>query len=392
MISFSVVIPSEKGRAITIPGTILVAGGAGYIGSHVVRALLDVGYDPVVYDNLSRGHPQAVPPGVPLIKGDIGNTQTLGRTIRDFRVEGVLHFAADSLVGESMANPRRYFENNVGQGLVFLRTLLEHGVKNLVFSSTAAVYGDPVVRPLDRLATDRPTDGHLSNQKDLLYLTEDRPLRPTNPYGESKAFFETALARYAAAYGLRAIALRYFNAAGAHFSGEIGEDHEPETHLIPLVLKVALGQSEKIIVYGNDYPTSDGSPIRDYIHVDDLAQAHILALKVLLDPERPGGSKAYNLGNGHGYSVLEVIEVAREVTGRKIPLEIGPRRAGDPAILVASSERARQDLGWEPRHPDLRRIIASAWEWHRRHPGGYLQQARTPGNQKPLPGRPSLAE
>lgn len=361
--------------------TILVAGGAGYIGSHVVRALQEAGYDLVVYDNLSRGHRQAVPDGVPFVQGDIGDVETLGRTLRDFGVEAALHFAADSQVGESVSNPQRYFENNVGQGLAFLRTLLEHGVKALVFSSTAAVYGEPESAP--------GRSGHP-------YLTEDHPLRPSNPYGESKAFFETVLKRYAAAYGLRSISLRYFNAAGAHTSGDIGEDHNPESHLIPLVLKVALGQREKVTVYGDDYPTPDGTPIRDYIHVEDLAWAHLLALRKLEkaaavsrgakgagrsagvmasggsnDEQRDFLYAAYNLGNGQGYSVLEVIEAARRVTGQPIPLERGPRRPGDPAILVASSERARHDLGWEPKHPTLEEIIASAWEWHRRHPHGY---------------------
>jgi len=375
--------------------TILVAGGAGYIGSHVVRALQEAGYDLVVYDNLSRGHRQAVPDGIPFVQGDIGDVETLGRTLRNFGVEAALHFAADSQVGESVSNPQRYFENNVGQGLTFLRTLLENGVKALVFSSTAAVYGEPESAP---------------GRSGQPYLTEDHPLRPSNPYGESKAFFETVLKRYAAAYGLRSISLRYFNAAGAHASGDIGEDHNPESHLIPLVLKVALGQREKITVYGDDYPTPDGTPIRDYIHVEDLAWAHVLALRKLEKAaskaggvrkleevaSKAGGEKgtgrsagvlassggpsadhrdllyaAYNLSNGQGYSVLEVIEAARRVTGQPIPLERGPRRPGDPAILVASSERARHDLGWEPKHPTLEEIIASAWEWHRRHPHGY---------------------
>lgn len=324
---------------------ILVTGGAGYIGSHVVRSLAGHGFDVIVYDNLSRGHRESVAQ-FPLVCGDIANRALLAETIEVWGVGAVVHLAADSVVGESVADPRRYFNNNVAQGLALLDTMLDSGVRYFIFSSTAAVYGEPETLP----------------------IPEDHPFRPTNPYGESKAFIETVLRRYDQAYGLRYASLRYFNAAGAHPDGDIGEDHEPETHLIPLILQVAQGVRDVVTVFGDDYPTPDGTAVRDYIHVCDLAEAHVLALHALLEG---GVSCVYNLGNSRGYSVLEVIETARRVTGCTIPYTVGPRRQGDPAVLIASSDRARRHLGWSPRYSGLEAIIRTAWEWHRAHPRGY---------------------
>ncbi len=327
---------------------VLVTGGAGYIGSHVARCLSENGYEVVVYDNLSRGHRQAA--GVfPFVQGDVADSPLLTQTIRGWGIGAVVHLAADSLVGESVTNPQRYFHNNVAKGLSMLDTLLKESVRCFIFSSTAAVYGEPEVVP----------------------IPEEHPLRPTNPYGESKAFFETALRRYDQAYGLRYMSLRYFNAAGAHPAGDLGEDHEPETHLLPLVLQTALGIRDKITVFGDDYPTPDGTAVRDYIHVCDLAEAHVLALRALIDG---CPSAVYNLGHSRGCSVLEVIRDAERVTGRSIPHEVGPRRSGDPAVLIASSERIKRELGWKPRFEDLSEIIETAWVWHRDHPNGYGEQ------------------
>ncbi len=323
---------------------ILVTGGAGYIGSVTVERLVAQGHSVVVYDNLVKGHRAAVAPGATLVVGDLLDTPALVATLREHASEAVIHFAAYSLVGESMADPGRYFRNNVAGSISVANALAEAGVHALVFSSTAAVYGEPEQQP----------------------ILEDAALAPTNAYGASKLTFEQLLPWYTRAYGLRYVSLRYFNAAGA--SERYGEVHDPETHLIPIVLGVALGQRAAIEIYGDDYPTPDGTNIRDYIHVIDLAEAHLLALQHLT---RGGDSATFNLGNGRGFSVKEVIDVARRVTGREIPAKVGPRRAGDPAVLVASSDRIHAALGWTPRYPDLETIIGTAWQWQQAHPLGY---------------------
>ncbi len=321
---------------------VLVTGGAGYIGSVVVEQLITQGHKTIVFDNLSKGHRQAVTPDAVFVPGDLDDRAHVVETFERHRIEAVIHMAASSLVGESVQKPHPYFLNNVANGLTLLDAMLATGVKKIVFSSTAAVYGAP----------------------DTIPIPEDAPLRPSNPYGESKLAFENMLRWYDAAYGLRYASLRYFNAAGA--SERSGEDHDPETHLIPNVLRVAAGKMSHVDVFGEDYPTPDGTCIRDYIHVIDLAQAHILALNVL-----ESRSEIYNLGYGNGYSVAEVVEMARQVTGRWISTEAAPRRAGDPPILIASSNKIMRDLGWAPRHSELDNIIASAWKWHLAHPEGY---------------------
>ena len=326
--------------------SVLVCGGAGYIGSHVVRALYDAGREVVVYDNLQKGHKQAVPSGVALVVGDLRDKETLRKVFQDHSIDSVIDFAADSLVGESVTKPLQYYNNNVYGTLSLLEVMQEVGVKYIVFSSTAATYGEPEKTPI---------------------LESDRT-EPTNPYGDTKLAVEKMLKWSDAAYGMKYTVLRYFNAAGAHMSGEIGEDHQPESHLIPLVLQTALGKREKIMVFGEDYPTPDGSCLRDYIHVSDLADAHILALDRIV---AGGESRTYNLGNGEGFSVKEIIDIAREVTGREIKAEIVERRAGDPAVLVASSDKAKAELGWKPKYNDVRTIIESAWQWHEGHPNGY---------------------
>lgn len=326
---------------------ILVTGGAGYIGSHTVKELLAEGHHVVTLDNLSKGHRAAVSGGE-FVRGDLQDTDLLQAALRDYDINAVVHFAADSLVGESMEQPAKYFQNNIANGLNLLNAMVRQGVRHIVFSSTAAVYGEPAEMP----------------------ITEDFPKAPTNNYGLSKLMFEQILSTYEKAYGLKSVSLRYFNAAGADPAGEIGEDHNPETHLIPLVLQAALGIRNKITVFGSDYPTPDGTCIRDYIHVTDLARAHILALKALAAGERGG---VYNLGNGTGFSVREVIDVARAVTGRSIPVAEGNRRPGDPPALVAGAERAVRELGWRPEYHDLRTIVETAWKWHREHPGGYIK-------------------
>lgn len=321
---------------------VLVTGGAGYIGSVVAQQLLDAGHSVTIYDNLSGGHRAAVPAAATFIRGDTLDRAGLDAVLAGASFDAVLHFAAFIEAGESMREPGRFFRNNVTGSLTLIEAAASHGVSRFVFSSTAGVYA----------SKDGP-------------LAEDDLVAPSSVYGATKYMVEQALEWYGRIHGLRVAALRYFNAAGA--APGRGEAHRPETHLIPLVLQVALGQRENIAVFGNDYPTPDGTCIRDYIHIEDLASAHVLALRGL--DERPW--MRYNLGNGNGYSVLEVIETARGVTGRPIPAVIHPRRAGDPAILIASSEKIRAELGWRPRHPDLAEIVASAWEWHRSHPYGY---------------------
>ncbi|WP_238884662.1 UDP-glucose 4-epimerase GalE [Clostridium sp. YIM B02551] len=324
---------------------ILVCGGAGYIGSHMVAHLLEEGQEVIVVDSLETGHKESVN-GVKLYTGDLRDKEFLNRVFNENDIDAVIDFAAYSLVGESMVEPLKYFNNNVYGTINLLETMKEHGVKNIVFSSTAATYGEPENTPI---------------------LEGDKTL-PTNAYGESKLIVEKILKWCDVAYGIKYTVLRYFNAAGAHVDGNIGEDHKTETHLIPLILQVALGKREKIMIFGDDYNTSDGSCIRDYIHVSDLASAHLLALKRL---ENGGESRIYNLGNGTGFSVKEVIEVARKVTKHEIPAEVAERRAGDPAILIASSNKAVEELGWEPRFNTLENIIETAWKWHSNHPNGF---------------------
>lgn len=319
---------------------ILVVGGAGYIGSHMVRELLDKGYVPIVFDNLSTGHTWAVPGGN-LIRGDLADKEALRQLFTKHTFDGVMHFASFIQVGESVQKPLKYYHNNISNTLNLLSAMEEAGVKKFVFSSTAAVYGTPKEVP----------------------IPENSPLHPENPYGRSKLMVEDILADCDRAWGLKSVCLRYFNAAGAHPSAEIGEAHNPESHLIPIILQVALGQRESVTINGNDYATPDGTCIRDYIHVCDLAAAHTLALEALLAGR---GSMTFNLGNGKGYSIREVLEVCREVTGHPIPAGLGPKREGDPARLVASSEKIAHDLGWKPRYPELREIVESAWNWHRK--------------------------
>jgi len=323
---------------------VLVTGGAGYIGSVAVEQLLDKGHEVVVYDNLIKGHQPAVDPRARFVEGDLADAALLLETLKSNGIDAVMHFAAHSLVGESMQHPGKYFANNVSTGLVMVDAMLSAGVKSLVFSSSAATYGMPESSPI--LETDR---------------TE-----PINPYGESKMIFERMLRWFDEANGLKFVSLRYFNAAGA--SEKYGEVHDPETHLIPLVLQTALGQRPFVQVYGDDYPTPDGTAIRDYIHVIDLADAHLLALDWL---NQGAESQIFNLGNSEGFSVKQVIDTARKVTGREIAAEMAPRRQGDPPVLVASSAKIREKLGWEPGYPALEDIISTAWAWHQRHPMGY---------------------
>lgn len=325
---------------------ILVCGGAGYIGSHTVFELIDRGEDVAIVDNFQTGHRGAVHPKAKLYEGDIRDKIFLDRVFSKNDIEAVIHFAANSLVGESMTNPLKYYDNNVYGTKVLLEAMTKHDVKKIVFSSTAAVYGEPENVP----------------------ILESDKTAPTNPYGETKLAMEKMFKWADNAYGVKYISLRYFNVAGAHESSTIGEDHNPETHLIPLILHVPLGKREYISIFGDDYSTHDGTCIRDYIHVTDLADAHILALEKL---RRECKSSTYNLGNGKGFSVKEMIEAARRVTGHPIPAKIDKRRAGDPAELVASSKRAMEELGWKPRFVDVADIIRSAWIWHENKPNGF---------------------
>jgi UDP-glucose 4-epimerase len=319
---------------------VFVTGGAGYIGSICTEELLNAGHQVAVYDNLSEGHRSAVDSRARFILGKPEEPGDVLNAVKSAKPEAIMHFAANALVGESMTNPKKYFHNNVVNGLKLLDAAVECGVKKFVFSSTCATYGPP----------------------DRVPMTEDLPQRPINPYGESKLMFEKVLRWYEQSYGLEFIAFRYFNAAGA--SANCGEHHHDETHLIANVLKVALGQRPHCEIYGTDYPTPDGTCIRDYIHILDLAQAHILGLQ-------PGRRGFYNLGNGDGYSVRQVIQTCEKVTGKKIPAVEKPRRPGDPPKLVASAEKAIRELGWTPKFPKLDTIVATAWEWHRTHPNGY---------------------
>jgi UDP-glucose 4-epimerase len=319
---------------------VLVTGGAGYIGSICTEELLNAGHRVTVYDDLSEGHRSAVDPRAQFVLGRPNEADDILNAVKSARSEAILHFAANALVGESMVNPQKYFHNNVVNGLKLLEAARITGVKKFVFSSTCATYGPP----------------------DRVPMTEDLPQRPINPYGESKLMFERMLNWYQQIHGLEFVAFRYFNAAGA--SPKFGEHHRTETHLIPNVLKVPLGQAKQCEIFGTDYATPDGTCIRDYIHIVDLAQAHILALV-------PGKKGFYNLGNGDGYSVRQVIQMCEQVTGTKIPAVEKPRRPGDPPKLVASATRAIQDLGWKPQYPKLQDIVATAWSWHKAHPNGY---------------------
>jgi UDP-glucose 4-epimerase len=334
---------------------ILVTGGAGYIGSVVCQTLLERGHSIVILDSLEEGHRQALPPKGIFFQGDLGDEPLLKQIFESYPIEAVLHLAAYCLVGESVLDPEKYYGNNVSKGLVLLKAMRIFGINKLVFSSTAAVYGEPISSP----------------------ITESHPTQPVNPYGHSKLIFEQVLDWYQQAYGLKYVTFRYFNAAGA--TDRQGEDHHPETHLIPLILRDPLIEvqghgplkersGEPLTVFGSDYPTPDGSCLRDYIHIKDLALAHVLALERLDDIKE----RIFNLGNSRGFSVLEVIETASQIIGKKIPFRFGERRPGDPAILVASSAQARKVLGWEPQYPELKDIIASAWYWHQKFPKGYI--------------------
>ncbi|MEE2706423.1 MAG: UDP-glucose 4-epimerase GalE [Planctomycetota bacterium] len=322
--------------------SVLVTGGAGYIGSVAVEKLIAAGYRIVVFDNLSMGHRAAVHPEADFIQGDLADRASIDAVFEGHQIDAVMHFASRTLVGESVQRPFLYLADNVTNGLNLLHSAVEHGIRKFILSSTANLFDAPERIPID----------------------ENENIVPGSPYGESKFYLERVLFWLDKTVGLRYAALRYFNAAGA--TDERGEDHTPETHLIPIVLQVALQQREKITVFGDDYPTPDGSCVRDYIHIADLSEAHILALQALDD-----GSRTYNLGNGSGFSVKQVIETAREITGHPIPTATGPRRAGDPAELVAGSEKIRRELGWRPEFPTLQAIVESAWNWHKLHPHGY---------------------
>jgi len=318
---------------------ILVTGGAGYIGSHVVKILLNQGHQVVTLDNLQKGYKEAVTGGK-FIEADLADQKLLNEIMQKNEIEAVIHLVADSLVGESMEKPGKYYRNNFANGINLLEAMVKNEVKNIVFSSTAAVYGEP----------------------DEIPIKENNKTEPTSTYGESKLFFEKALRRYDDVYGIKYTSLRYFNAAGADPEAKIGEAHDPETHLIPIVLQTALGIRDKIYIFGDDYSTRDGSCIRDYIHVSDLAAAHLLAVEALASGRE---SAVYNLGNGEGYSVKEVIKTVKEITGKDFEVEVSDRRAGDPAVLIASSEKIQKELDWQPEFPELEKIISTAWQWHK---------------------------
>ena len=323
---------------------ILVTGGAGYVGSHASRLLDRAGYDVWIYDNCSRGHHEAALEGR-LVAGDLADGAKLRAVLEEKSIDAVMHFAAYALVGESVADPSLYFQNNVVGSLSLLDAMRDVGVKKVVFSSTTAIYGAPNKVP----------------------ITEEENKDPINPYGFTKLIIERALEAYREAYGFGYVALRYFNAAGASPEGDIGEDHDPESHLIPITLQVVLGQREKITIFGDDYPTQDGTCVRDYVHVDDLGTAHVKALELV----EPGKGYPLNLGTGRGHSVLEVIDACRRVTGATIPADVGQRRPSDPPELVADSRRARQLLDWQPRYMSIDAVVETAWRWHRSHPNGY---------------------
>lgn len=324
---------------------ILVTGGLGYVGSHAVKQLVDRGEQVISFDNLVFGHKEASS-GSEIVVGDIGDKDILRQIFSTYKIDAVMHFAAFAAVGESVADPQKYYLNNISKSLAMLEVMNEYGIKQMIFSSSAATFGEPEFVP----------------------MTEDHPQNPTNPYGRSKLMLEHILKEYEHAYGLRSVSLRYFNASGADPSGLIGEDHTPEHHIIPLILQIAMGQREQFSIFGTDWQTKDGTCIRDYVHVVDLAQAHLRALDALRNGMK---TTAYNLGNGNGYSVLEVIKVAEEITGKSIKTVATDRRPGDPAVLVASSEKITKELGWDPKYPDIKTIVQTAWNWHSSHPNGY---------------------
>ncbi|MEN6355741.1 MAG: UDP-glucose 4-epimerase GalE [Armatimonadota bacterium] len=324
---------------------ILVTGGLGYVGSHAVKMLMERGESVVSLDDLVFGHKEAAS-GSEIVVGDIGDKDLLRKIFSSHKIEAVMHFAAFADVGESVADPKKYYVTNVSKSLAMLDVMLEFDIKMMIFSSSAATFGEPKEIP----------------------IPEDHPKDPTNPYGRSKLMLEEILKEYERAYGLRSISFRYFNASGADPSGLIGEDHKPEHHIIPLVLEVASGKREKFSMFGTDWPTPDGTCIRDYVHVTDLAQAHVLGLEALRNGKQ---TSVYNLGNGSGYSNREVIATAEQVTGKKINVVDAPRRPGDPAVLVASSKKIMSELGWSPKYPELKTIIETAWNWHSKHPNGY---------------------
>jgi UDP-glucose 4-epimerase len=326
--------------------SVLVLGGAGYIGSHAVYQLIDQNVDVVVVDNLLTGHEEAIHPKAKFYKGDIRDKEFLKLVFAKEQIDGVIHFAASSLVGESMTNPIKYFENNVYGTQILLEVMKDYGVKKIVFSSSAAIYGEQKIMP----------------------ITEETVTDPTNAYGETKLTMEKLMKWCDIAYGIKYVSLRYFNVAGARATGEIGEDHDPETHLIPVILQVALGKREYISIFGEDYDTEDGTCIRDYIHVEDLIAAHILALLYI---QNGGESDIFNLGSSKGFSVKEIVESVRTVTGHPIPAKIERRRAGDPSMLIASSQKAKQILGWSPKRTSINEIIQDAWNWHQSKPNGY---------------------
>lgn len=326
--------------------SVLVLGGAGYIGSHAVYQLIDQGENVVVIDNLETGHKEAIHPRAIFYQGDIRDYAFLCEVFEQESIEAVIHFAANSLVGESMEKPLQYFDNNVHGTQVLLKAMTTYNVKHIVFSSTAATYGEPEIIP----------------------LTETMPTNPTNTYGETKRTMEKLMKWTAQAHAINYVSLRYFNVVGARGSSEIGEDHRPETHLVPIILQTALGQRSHITIFGEDYDTTDGTCVRDYVHVEDLIQAHILALNYL---KNGGQSDIFNLGSSQGFSVKEMIDAARKVTGKEIPAKIGERRAGDPSTLIASSNKAKQTLGWNPSRTSITQIMKDAWNWHSTHPSGY---------------------
>ncbi|WP_018664805.1 UDP-glucose 4-epimerase GalE [Heyndrickxia acidiproducens] len=326
--------------------SILVLGGAGYIGSHAVYQLIDQKYDVVVIDNLQTGHRGAIHPQAKFYEGDIRDRAFMRDVFGKEKIDAIIHFAANSLVGESMEKPLKYFDNNVYGTQIVLEMMKEYHVPHIVFSSTAATYGEPESVP----------------------ITESMPTAPTNTYGETKLTMEKMMKWCEKAYGIKHVALRYFNVAGARSTGEIGEDHHPETHLIPVVLETVLGKREAITIFGEDYDTKDGTCVRDYIHVEDLIAAHILALKYL---QNGGASDVFNLGSSQGFSVKEIVDTVRKVTGKGFNVKIGDRRAGDPSVLIASSDKAKRVLGWNPQKTDINQIIKDAWNWHQNHPAGY---------------------
>ncbi|MGG3467572.1 UDP-glucose 4-epimerase GalE [Neobacillus pocheonensis] len=326
--------------------SVLVLGGAGYVGSHAVYQLIDQGYPVVVIDNLQTGHLGAVHPEARFYQGDIRSREFMRSVFEKEKIEAILHFAANSLVGESMVEPLKYFDNNVYGTQIILEMMKEFGVKHIVFSSTAAVYGEPKEVP----------------------ITEEAQTMPTNTYGETKLAMEKMIAWCEQAFGIKYVSLRYFNVAGSKGDGQIGEDHNPETHLIPVVLEAALGKRPAVTIFGDDYDTADGTCVRDFIHVEDLIEAHLLALKFL---QNGGESHIFNLGSSQGFSVKEIVETARTVTGIDIPVQMGERRSGDPSTLIASSEKAKQLLGWNPARTSIQQIISDAWNWHKHNPNGY---------------------